>query len=363
MYEQCRRQPYPSGSGGGPRAGELPVVLLLGPPGSGKSSIIEGLQKIGERRPNGQHPFIEGEEPRPYEVAASLAKGLALKLKRIPVPPFPRLRVGLIAVDPQLNLDPNPAVAVTQLKSAIRGPREANPRDETFTRVLDALPGIVGFQVPGWGLLTSTLLSLPKLPHALAQRTGLAWYGNPNRPLHGLIALNQQSKRATKGDKEAVDRKLVAAFLADLRAAYKSQSHDRRCVVFLDDIDRPGGLAFLAHLTAARDANQGISDPLLVVATASTSKGVPAPRDAESHRLVIHHPDRTPFQDWANSVTTAASRHYYCIDVGPLPKEEAGELNPPVAMARPAALPVVHALARGHGGGVQRLLKRSSQLA
>ncbi|MGW2823006.1 hypothetical protein ACWC24_18745 [Streptomyces sp. NPDC001443] len=281
-------------------------------------------------------------------------------MRGIPAPPFPRLRVGLIAVDPQLSLNLDPHLAVKQLRSAIRGPRAPQPGEGRYALVLNAIKEITGLEIPGGELVTSTLLSLPKLPHTLAQRTGLAWYGDRNHPLHGLIALNHQSKRATTDDRSAVDRKLVAAFLADLRAAYERQSHDRRCVVFLDDIDRPGGLAFLTHLTAARDADQGTPDPLLVIATASSTAGLPGPRDEESAELVIHRSEVATFRHWGSTIATPTSRHYYCIALGHLAEESVSELHPAAGAALPAAPPVIHGLTRGHGGGTVHLLEAAA---
>lgn len=115
-----------------------------------------------------------------------------------------------------------------------------------------------------------------------AWRAPYRWFASDHRSgVDGLVQLNRWF---TAGQLAEVDRALVGAFLADLRAVYRSwRTTDRythRPVLLLDDADAPGGevtggaqLRFLDVLLDIRNQHhqeRGQGDPLVVVATPST---------------------------------------------------------------------------------------------
>jgi hypothetical protein len=175
-------------------------------------------------------------------------------------------------------------------------------------------------------------------------------------PYNALITLNRRSRSLAAVDVAAVESALFAAFLEDMRADYENHDRDTRCVILLDDVDNGGGQAFLKALIKAR--SHGLSDPLVVVCTASKTRAIPGVSLPGLEELLMCRPEDASYADWQKSITPTqpAARGVYCIRLRDLTAEEANDLEPTATQQLPDLPGVVHGLAGGHPAGARMLL-------
>ncbi|MGP3982126.1 hypothetical protein [Streptomyces sp. KR80] len=114
----------------------LPVIVLLGRPGSGKTYALDHFEAVTDGAPVARIDFAAAAEQRPHEVCLHLAFLLARKHRGSKPLRFPRLLLGLLAVQPQLSLTDR-GQAVRELRQALR---QARNRSATA----DAGEGIAG---------------------------------------------------------------------------------------------------------------------------------------------------------------------------------------------------------------------------
>ncbi|MGW1076148.1 hypothetical protein [Streptomyces sp. NPDC002537] len=269
-------------------------------------------------------------------------------------------------MDPALSLDANNARrAGGQLRLALQDAQEHTLAAERVADVAGLLQDLNLVQIPGVGLLAGLIRQPPRLPLGVSRRTGFSWYAGPHTPLDELVALNQLSKSEAAADRDAVDRRLCQAFLADLRGEYARRRRDRNCVVLLDNIDADGGREFLDLLLQLRDADTA-TDPLLVVATASDTARVPGPFARGPAGVRVHPPERVSYTDWARSVPEPPpdrSWRWYCVQLRDLTQGEVAQLGAGVAARLPEAPALVHRLTCGHPWSVTRLLDEAARTA
>ncbi|WP_166663965.1 hypothetical protein [Actinophytocola oryzae] len=100
-------------------------------------------------------------------------------------------------------------------------------------------------------------------------RTGLSWYGARGKRnedgVHELVRLNLSFHDAAR--RREAERTLVAAFLADIEAAYTRRNRPFNCVVLLDNCHREAGSTVLDLVAQAR-ATSETCEPVVVVAAA-----------------------------------------------------------------------------------------------
>ncbi|MEU4211714.1 hypothetical protein AB0F13_17205 [Streptomyces sp. NPDC026206] len=362
LYQDCRARVQDGRAGQGGRG--LPVLVLAGKRGSGKTTVLEWLGYLGSHRPHALYDFGSAAPRRPHEVAGRLAYGLSHRFARQPALLFPRLTLGLVVVDPGLFLDPNDSgKAGRQLRRALQEAGDHTAVADRAAEVAGLLQDLNLLQIPGAGLLAGLIRHPPRLPLGLARRTALAWYAGPHTPLHELVALNRLSKSEAGIDRAAVDRRLCAAFLADLRGEYARRRRDRNCVVLLDNIDADGGREFLDLLMQLRDAGAA-PDPLLAVATASDAGRIPAPFAPGPSGVVIRSPEQASYADWRQAIPDPPpdmSWRWYCVELRDLTSGEVSQLGAGVAARLPEAPPLVHQLTRGHPWSAHRLLDAAAR--
>ncbi|MFI1178918.1 hypothetical protein ACH4UT_05110 [Streptomyces sp. NPDC020799] len=357
LYQECRgRVQDGRADGAGPG---LPVTVLVGTRGSGRTTALKWLGYLGSHRPHAYYDFGSAARRRPHEIAGRLAYGLSHRFPRQPSLRFPRLTLGLVVVDPGLSLDANDARrAGQQLRRALHEVQEHTVAAERATDFAGLLQDLSLVQIPGVGLLAGLIRRPPKLPLALARRTGFSWYAGPHTPLAELVALNQLSKSEAPDDRAAVDRRLCEAFLADLRGEFARRRRDRNCVVLLDNIDADGGREFVDLLLQLRDAGTA-TDPLLVVATASDTGRIPGPFARGPAGVRVRTPEEASYADWVRAIPSPPpdlSWRWYCVQLRDLTQGEVAQLGAGVAARLPEAPALVHRLTRGHPWSVVRLL-------
>ncbi|MGK5545924.1 hypothetical protein ACSNOH_14490 [Streptomyces sp. URMC 127] len=362
LFQECRTRVQDGRAAGGHG---LPVIVLVGTRGSGRTTALEWLGFLGSHRPHALYDFASSGPRRPHEVAGRLAYGLSHRFARQPALLFPRLTLGLLVVDPGLSLDAHDSRrAGRQLRHALYDAHEHTVAAERAADVAGLLQDLNLLQIPGIGLLAGLIRRPPRMPLGIARRTGFSWYAGPHTPLHELVVLNQLSKSTTEADRAAVDRRLCEAFLADLRGEFARRRRDRNCVVLLDNIDTPGGRSFLDLLVQLREAS-GDPDPLLVVATASDAGKVPGPFAPGPAGVRIRTPEQASYADWEGSVPDPppdSSWRWYCVQLRDLTAGEVAQLGAGLADRLPEAPPLVHRLTHGHAWSAHRLLEAAAHI-
>jgi hypothetical protein len=272
-----------------------PVAVLLGPVGSGKTHALHRIDAdLGWGVVHTRFDFGDG-NPSPVDVLTRLAYGFSRSWRHRAKPRFLRFALALIAVRADLG-----TTDYTQDKATLRRlleefHRGRRPRwvDATvrFGVRLATATGVV--PAPFADAFSAELPKLvravrPRLAQALRSLRDVEWFQGGDA-YDALIDLNRLA-RGGDADPERLTAWLLEAFLADVRENHRRMSgperrspcdcpetrhrpHLHTWVVLLDNVDHPGGLAFLRALTAARERNHGTHDPLLVVATSGSWQG------------------------------------------------------------------------------------------
>lgn len=254
---------------------ELPATLLLGPRGSGKTTVLRHLADWGRRAPVARLDLAAlGQEGRkPIDVLAALVFQLNEKKKDFARLRFPAFGLLTIAVAARMDAADRDA-AVRQMEEALIGPPSS--RTEVINQLATYAATVLGAP-------TAVTAALPLLPEwrrhwvRLRVRWRLARIGRRSRDAGSvdgfLIDLNQRYGDREEAERQRAEAVLFDAFLDDLRRAYGSRGGDKRrttqCLVLLDNVDSPLGNDFLKALLDAR-RKDGVPDPLLVLATAGS---------------------------------------------------------------------------------------------
>ncbi|MFE1775327.1 ATP-binding protein [Streptomyces sp. NPDC059008] len=254
---------------------ELPATLLLGPRGSGKTTVLRHLADWGRRAPVARLDLAAlGQEGRkPIDVLAALVFQLNERKKDFARLRFPAFGLLTIAVAARMDAADRDA-AVRQMEEALVGPPSSR------TEVINQL---AMYAATVLGAPTAVTAALPLLPEwrrhwaRLRVRWRLARIQRRSRGAGSvdgfLIDLNQRYGDREEAERQRAEAVLFDAFLDDLRRAYGSRGGDKRrttqCLVLLDNVDSPLGNDFLRALLDARRKG-GTPDPLLVLATAGS---------------------------------------------------------------------------------------------
>jgi hypothetical protein len=350
----------------------LPVIVLLGRPGSGKTYALEHFAHEAAGGITARIDYAPLPVQRPYEMAVHLAFLLARKHSRVRPPRFPRLMLGLLALNlSDLPLD-NRDAARKQLKAAL-----STARSSTAVEAAEAAGGVIDnlglSPVPNLELAAGLLVrGFTHLPPATALNRALVSYGRGSAKagIDALIELNRRHRTGIPADAELVDRELCEVFLDDLTASFSSRGRLYNCLALLDNIGRPHVTAFLETLCLLRaeKARSGTWDPLLIVATAASTRAVPGPSDGTPGDPHIRLPEELGYAAW-HPRADAAPPHWWCpvrlrdldeIEVGleatRHEKERAARrTGPPEPWVLPATTPLIHRLTYGHPWSVRTL--------
>jgi hypothetical protein len=303
LLDECLDPVAPPGRGRG--GAELPLVALLGPPGSGKSAT---LRRIEERCRDLVVPVarldLDGREHEgPGQIASALAVMLARRLEGVPHPHFPRLLLGQVVLDADLHPG-DAARARRDIDQLLRSRPEHPHLGEGMSLVVDLLEqagvlpagasAALGLAIEGIG---------GRLPFAAgAHRHALDWYGRDVADARDALAtLNRYQRSGDVNELRSVHEAQCGAFLADLRA-YRARRSSRVCVALLDNADSPAGARFLDTLIRVREAwgmaGPGERDSLLLIATSRrrprTWSGVAPGEDQVRPR----RPEEAGYGDW-----------------------------------------------------------------
>lgn len=283
--------------GRGERSRALPVVVLLGPVGAGKTHALKTLSR--DCGAGVVHAFFDFDrlhttgqdqrEPATIEVLAQLAFWLSRRWRARPSVRFTRFTLGMVAA--QTSLD---GLTREQAKEKLRRAIDAFAQRP---RITDTANGIIGpladvisqTDLVGGSVAETIRTVLPDLVRTVARRRlgrAMRFHAGVDdaegaEPIDALITLS------TSDVNETTDW-LADAFLADVRASYSrtagpdlrnpctcenpaSRRHLHNWVLLLDNVDQPTGRRFVSDLLAARERHlrhrPADHDPLLLVTT------------------------------------------------------------------------------------------------
>lgn len=350
----------------------LPVITLLGRPGSGKTHALDHFEAVTDGAPTARIDFASAAEQRPHEVALHLAFLLSRKHRGSKPLRFPRLLLGLLAVQPELSLTDR-GQANRELRQALRQARNrgaAADAGEGLAKLVDTL-GLS--PVPGVEMIVGVLLrGFEYMPAGTFLNRALVSYGSsgPGSALEELVELNRRARSGVEASQDFVDRRLCRAFLDDLCAGYARGRRAHGSLALLDDIDlNDGATRFLDVLLVLRTerARAGHHDPLLVVATSGTTQAVPGPCDGSPDDPHLHHAAAAGWADWRERAGTPLSDWWYPVRLRDLDAVEvaleasrhesaaAHRADRPETGALSRSTPLVHRLTYGHPWSVSQL--------
>lgn len=268
-------------SDGLPDSRRVPVVLFTGPRGSGKTALLTELKN----RLDGNVPYScidcgSFDASHPWNVLTRLVFDFNLSAAKYRKVPFARFVAARVVIEENLDLNHLPT-AEQQVKNALARYRKAGQLRVFLTGLAEELaaagPGLGGVPgADGAGRKIADGVSNALLSWQVLHDEGVTWFGPGQAGIRRLVELNRLTRSANEEDKQEATKRLWAAFLADLRAAFGTgrgvRAWSLNCVVLLDDADSGRGVLLLRELTQARRQHAvnhpGEPDPLTVVATA-----------------------------------------------------------------------------------------------
>jgi hypothetical protein len=347
LFEKCVTWPRPRGR-------QLPIALLLGPAGSGKTDLLRELDRLAREIPHAYTDLATINPRTPVDVMVDLVIQLSIGNRRLGRLRFPRFWVGLLVTRlEQKDLSPEDRrVAVRNLLNSIRRFRRIPAEVRDLFAQLVTLTGLAPpVQVTD---AIDTATRTLRLLHGPAERW---WAGLGNQSaVDALLRLKVTFDRGTQIDLRDVEEKLCTAFLADLRAEYTNtlRGPDRTvaAVALLDNVHGTAGKAFLELLARVRSAPESRPDPLLVVAASRHTlcpelfTGVVTTPEAARGGVWEERFDHT---DWRS--------RFYPVRLRDLSRDEVERLAELHGLrSRGSLASFVHRLTAGHPGGVRAVL-------
>ncbi|MGI5217038.1 hypothetical protein [Nocardia sp. CA-290969] len=250
----------------------LPVVVAVGPPGSGKTVLLHTLAQRCAKLPVAQVDLGQGERA-PREVFGELAFELGRHRRQFGRITFPQLWLCVVAVGSTLHMhEDNRRLALQNLRQVVSSAQPMEARSQGVADIIEAAGQVPEGLSPWVGMAVETLLqSLNRLNISRRIKRGPRLTGDEIQREDMLIDLAKWAHGDDESRAEA-DAIFGMAFLHDLRHAYSGVRASRRTlnsVLLLDNAHTPAGRQFLQTLREARRRNGAEPDPLVVIATSA----------------------------------------------------------------------------------------------
>jgi hypothetical protein len=354
------------------RSRSLPVVVAVGPPGSGKTVLLQELAQRCAKLPLAQVDLRQGERA-PREVFGELAFELGRYRRQFGRIAFPQLWLCLVAVGSTLHMhEDNRREALRNLRRVVSSAQPMEARSQGVADILEAAGQVPEGLSPWVAVTVETLLqSLNRLNIRRRITQGPRLTGDQIRREDMLIDLAKWAHGDDESRTEA-DAIFGMAFLHDLRQAYSGVRGSRRTlnsILLLDNAHTPAGRQFLQTLREARRRNGAEPDPLVVVATSAqwlpawsecwhrpgmhrfsedTERREPEHRTGGIDWPAPRNPPDIP-ADWAAADNPATAWFpWYLVDLSRLSEQTTGDL---VADRRMRSISRVAAFVRSLTGG------------
>lgn len=242
---------------------ELPIVVLLGPPGSGKGALASDVRDSVAVEPASPGVRVslrdQDDEHLPVSrIVARVAHGL-MRSSRVKLPRVV-FTLHVLALRPGERPDHE---VEEELDRLVDGKAPDPPEFlDPLRELLGLVPQVGSLLAVGVSLLRLTLV-LERMAVRQLNRKGRTWL-TAQLPEGNLVTLARQHQRGGADLAGTPAMVLCQALLADLREEYaKPGRHPRNCLLVLEGAETVGGRAFLKALKSAKG-----DDPLVVVATA-----------------------------------------------------------------------------------------------
>ncbi|MGW0893281.1 AAA family ATPase [Saccharopolyspora sp. NPDC002578] len=358
---------------GVPVSRPVPMLTFTGPPGSGKTALLDELAAGLEQNV----PFARLDCARlgpssPQEVLAALAFQLSRPCPGYGTLEFPRLITGQLALGATLNVA-RWTLARRQVEDELAAYLKISDPPQFLATLasgvlatvpaLSNVPGVVtlGQHLPGLVVGGINAVLRGRRDRGDARK----WFGHQDKglardPIDVLVELNHKAQ-SPDGSQE-VGEVLWAAFLADLRDGFRrGRQADRRtlnCAVLLDDVD--AGLELVSGLEVAHRQRGQLAvddpDPLTVVATSSRSALVRRLSAAGEDPVAI---ENAGYEDYAQRGSGRHRAGPYLVRLDDLSPEAVdtlvSALGPRLSDNRRISA-MVHGFAHGHPGATRMLL-------
>ncbi|MET7685606.1 ATP-binding protein [Streptomyces sp. NPDC005423] len=360
---------------------ELPIVLLYGPRGSGKTSLVDSLAVRSALSASLPYLRFDCESYPAMEVwqmvayfSRAIAGGRWAQSRPIW---FPRATLGTLVLsadmatgDPQ-QIEDAIYQAITQ-RYLPAGLTENLPTfvDQVRESLVPSMSWLsrVTFLQPllDWALTTR------KVKHAIT-RTGMGYYGD-RMGTTGPSALTELVRLRNSEDpveRERAGRIVCEALLEDMAQMWSSGWRPCNCLLLLDNADAASGKSFLRALAAAKAARY-TRDPAPPLAVLATSRSW---LNLDGHWLCPgytpqgdrRHPTssgRAGLADWvATRATGRIDRWWYPVLLDDLTRDDVEALESVLAPHRTRTCAgFVYELTAGHPKGTRMLLDVIGQL-
>ncbi|MCD9880139.1 hypothetical protein [Streptomyces guryensis] len=294
----------------GPRLATPPALLLLGPHGSGKSSLLRHLEHWGQRLPLASADLAaatpEGQSKSFFDALTELVFKLQEVKDDYPPLVFPSFSVLLMAVVTGVSTQSRER-AVQEMRAAFEPNGQQEYAYEKLQPLIQGVATAIG-GVPAWVTqVIPVIRGGQRIRAAVEIRRRVSHAAREAGHNHAAMDFLVRVNRLFNGpsvQRDEAEALLMRAFLADLRAAYTDRRGRRRrtahCLLLLDNVDHEAGNRLLRLLLESRAAREH-TDPLLVVAGARTRPETLARREEGTQSAVLDYrtgswPDETVFQ-------------------------------------------------------------------
>ncbi len=254
---------------GGAAGEQLPVTLLLGPRGSGKTSL---LRAIGQWAAAGAVARLDLAElarhdQGPVDVLKAVAYDLEPRKKHVPHISLPAFRLMCAALALELDCQDR-AVARRQLSQALAGPPSHwLPHVVQVGQTAGTLAGLPSPFMEVFRVLP-TIERVLRHGQVLRRLSRIRRASAVTSALDILVELNLAYHSASAEDRAVTERIVCGVFLQELRRCYVRKDWAVRCLVLLDNADNQLGGEVLRLLVQERRGSD--RDPLVVLAMAGS---------------------------------------------------------------------------------------------
>jgi hypothetical protein len=357
-----------------------PVLVFTGPPGSGKTALLDKLAEW--LQPVAPYARIDcaaddlSSSPRVLSALVFELNRTAGGYGRLA---FPRFITGQLVLRQELVTDDR-ARACGQVSRALAAYRNIDALRDFLVEVAGDVETVLhhGQPVPGARPATKYAVKLvlqgliaSRLGRRVLLGKGLDWYGHQGRGLHldpldVLVDLNVQDRHPEVGDNaREVSALLWAAFLADLRDDFQAGRHAAdwplNCVILVDNADAAGDSSFLDELITARRRHAAHSpadpDPLTVLAASrgALSARVTAPGDT------VAPADQAGYQQYLRwSGDHRLPQWWYPVRLRELTDDEVGNMVAAIGFHgtdQQLVVPALYRFTSGHLGSVHLVVQ------
>ncbi|MFV2022620.1 hypothetical protein [Micromonospora sp. LOL_023] len=344
----------------------MPVVLLFGPAGGGKTTTLQIVQNITEKLHTAYVDVAARGFHSNIEIITDLTAQLSLARQGLGTLRFPRFLLGQLAL--QLHAPDNSTLPskqqVRDLLASLKAHRMPADIRDLVSKATDLGVNSAGMAVPGG--TTDTLMAAVEVAFSRWRTSGEKWWAAAGRPTpDALLELHRMHHNGVSHERQQAQDKLMQAFLADLRSSYadsvwRSQG-DVASPVLLDNVHTDAGQRFLDLLVRARNQHPDLVDPLLVVGTTGRSlRDVARPGSAGSM------PSLAPlnYAAWRERWTPdEASTWYFPIWLRDLSEDDSARWARQHGIYDRWTVAAVHRLTGGHRLGTVELLTTGTERA